>query len=138
MELSQVVHENRVNVDIDSLKVSKGWKRIFHQYEKLPEPKIHWYPQWPRKNIKHLSFLERMDVFGSGWAFIYGPFWYLIQGIWRKGLILLGAFVVILGLFELLAPSISQWVSLGFNGACAAMAKYDYYRKMVKQETFWF
>ena len=69
-----------------------------------------------KMNVKELSSKERGKVVFSVWAFLLGILYYFYQGMWKKGLVLLAASMVIqiISMFtiELIFPAFSSvaWI----------------------------
>jgi len=121
--------------DIDSLSVSDSWKRKFKAMHKAGGPNL--------PNFKRLTSEERKDLSHFNvLAFLFGPFYYFVKGMWRKGLTLsvlcvvgvlaLDAVMVLVGLGDFTRAS-------GFAAAAvwAALANRDYYAKMVLGQNGW-
>ena len=119
---------------IESLPVSNSWKQKFRLLEKAGGPK--------QPNLKALSFGERFKIAFNVLAFLFGPFYYLAKGMWKKGLALFGACVaaiVVIGFALDLVGLTKIADALGYGAAAifAARANIDYYKKMVLGENGW-
>ncbi len=82
------------NVDIDTLDVSDKWKRYFkgmQKYGGVRAPLLKSLPPDQRK-----AALKEMapPISSFALAFVFGFFYYLVKGMWKKGLVLL-AFVLV-------------------------------------------
>lgn len=128
------VAEPLIASDIDSLPVSDTWKTRFRIIEKAGGVKL---PQF-----KALSFGERMKIGFGLLPFLFGPFYYLAKGMWKKAITL---FVVCLVLVVILGMLL-EWAGLGRFGSSlgygvaaifAVRAKIDYYKKMVLGQNGW-
>lgn len=122
-------------MDIDALSVSPKWKKRFHLIEKAGGPKM--------PNFKQLSFGERRQIFPfSVHAFVFGPFFYLYYGMWRKA-ITITAFIWIFSVavgfvFGMLGLEKLAFVAgLVISMLYAVRAKADYYRKSVLKDNGW-
>ena len=103
-----------------------------------------------RVAFKGLDFKERyafnkLGTINIWWAFFFGPFYYLVVGMWKKGLALCGG-LVLFGSFDgvyygiLGAPeshAVDMGLSIGISWAVSLMATYDLYRFKLKKEDFW-
>jgi Protein of unknown function (DUF2628) len=122
--------------DISGLPVSDSWKTKFYLIEKAGGLKM--------TRLRALSFSERMKV-GANFnllAFLFGPVYYAVKGMWKKGLALFGAIVVVILLigFLLELAGLGRFAnSLGYGGAAiyAMRANIDYYKKMVLKQNDW-
>jgi hypothetical protein len=122
-------------VDIDSLRVSGTWKARFKAIHKAGGPKLPYFSR--------LTLRERLSAYFNVLAGLFGPFYYISKGMWRKGLALFGAaFVAVLilkSIFEALGyPFLTQILAYGVGAVFAARGNIDYYKKMVlKDESWW-
>jgi len=62
--------------------ISDSWKIKFELIEKAGGVKL--------PNAKNLPFGERMKVRFNVWGFLFGPFYYLVKGMWKKAVTLFG------------------------------------------------
>lgn len=118
---------NSVNQPIDA-----KWQLKFALMEKAGGPK---FPQ-----IKKLSLGERMKVVFSIWGFLFGPFYYLVKGMWKKAISLTAVvFVLILVLDQILTAFELPGVITNFIGPAifATRANVDYYKKIILGENGW-
>jgi hypothetical protein len=115
---------------INKLNVSDSWKSLFLLVDKAGGPEV--------KNINNLNSDEQKKVrsklsFNIP-AFIFGPFYYFTKGMWKKGLTLTligtGINLVVL----MIVPVAS---TMAGNVVFSIFANKDYYRKMVRKESFW-
>jgi hypothetical protein len=121
--------------EIDHLPVSDSWKRKLKAIHKAGGPNL--------SNFKNLSREDRNAVPRFNvLAFFFGPLYYVIKGMWKKGLTL---FVLcFIGIVVL--DTVMELIGLGnftratrFAAAAvyAALANGDYYRKMVLGQNGW-
>lgn len=120
--------------DIDSLQVSTSWKQRFRLIEKAGGAK--------QPNLKGLSTGERFKIGFNVLAFLFGPFYYLAKGMWKKALALFGACVVAmvaLGVVLDLVGLSRVADALGYGAAAvfAVRANIDYYKRMVLGDSGW-
>ncbi len=121
---------------INSLDVSDNWKSKFRTIAEA-EPISLGLIQKFKNNVvyKNASLTTKINFL----AFFFGIFYYIVKGMWKKGLTLLGiGFVFILIVDVLFGDSISSAAGIGVGALFAAYANIDYYRKMVLGEDFWF
>ena len=113
-------------------KVSDNWQRKFTLIEKAGGPKM--------PNARALKFGERNKIVFNIWAFLFGPFYYLAKGMWRKAITLSAICVigvVVVGLI-LDAMNISSGF-LGFVGPAvfSVRANVDFYKKVMLGQNGW-
>lgn len=119
---------------IADLPVSDSWKTKFQLLEKAGGVKM---PQ-----LKALDFGERMKLSFNILAFLFGPFYYLAKGMWKKAIALFmvcAVLVVVLGVILEMAGFGQFARSLGYGVAAifAVRANIDYYKKMVLGQNGW-
>lgn len=134
---------------ISNIDVSEIWKdrfKTFHEYGSQPTR-----PWWLlggyyfNSKDKKLAWrglaVYNKDNYISMTAVLFGGFWYLVKGMWKKGLLLLGVelliniiVVNILGITD-----VPEWLfgTAAVAGIASASASYDYYRFKVLNQTFW-
>jgi hypothetical protein len=122
------------SADILNLPVSDNWKAKFFLLEKAGGVKM--------ASIKALSTSERMKITFNLVAFLFGPIYYVVKGMWKKGLAIFGAslvVVLVIGFFMELAGLSRFANALGYGAAAfyAIRANVDYYKKMVLKQNGW-
>lgn len=122
-------------VRIHGLPVADKWKERFIAIHAAGGPKL--------PAFKQLTLQQRMKAQSLNfWAFLFGPFYYLYLGMWKKGLSL---FVVCASLaiaagIALDAVGLSKvGDALGYGVAAVygIRANIDYYQKLVLGENGW-
>ncbi|CAN7264277.1 DUF2628 domain-containing protein [Polaromonas sp. LjRoot131] len=124
----------QATASIAELPVSDAWKTKFQLIEKAGGVKL---PQF-----KALGVGERMKIGFSILAFLFGPFYYLAKGMWKKAisLFVVCVAVVLLLQFVLEMAGLGRFSnSLGYGVAAifAARSNIDYYKKMVLRQNGW-
>ena len=124
-----------LEADIDSLPVSATWKKRFNWLKKAGGPSMPNLKTMPKAERKGFSFFNIL-------AFLFGPFYYLAKGMWRKGisLFIVCAAVVIALEFLLVMIGFGQFgkaLGYGVSAVFAVRANIDYYKKMVLGENNW-
>jgi hypothetical protein len=122
------------SADILNLPVSDNWKAKFFLLDKAGGVKM--------ASIKALSVAERMKVTFNLLAFLFGPIYYAFKGMWKKGLAIFGASLVLVLLigFVLELAGLGRFANaLGYGAAAfyAIRANIDYYKKMVLKQNGW-
>jgi hypothetical protein len=121
--------------DIDTLRVSDSWKRKFKAIQKAGGPNLPDLRSLTREDRKAVPTFNVL-------AFLFGPFYYLFKGMWKKGLTLF----VLCFIGILIVDAVMPLVGLGnftrasgFAAAAifGALANRDYYTKMVLGENGW-
>ena len=120
--------------DIASLPVSDAWKARFRLIEKAGGVKV---PQF-----KTLAFGERMKISFSILAFLFGPIYYIVKGMWKKGLALFAVclvalFTVVFALELAGLGRLANAAGYAVAAVFAVRANIDYYKKMVLGENGW-
>lgn len=128
------VAEPGSKADIDSLPVSESWKQKFRLIEKAGGAR--------QQNLKALSSGERMKVVFNVLAFLFGPIYYLVKGMWKKALALFGACIVVIVavgvVLDLLGfGRVADALGYGAAAVFAVRANIDYYKKMVLGDDGW-
>ncbi len=122
-----------------------------------PDPAVHLAPVWQerfaffdryglpnaspqgRAAYRAMEILPRLRLNSNVLALLFGPLYFFVKGMWRKGLTLLGVgFVAINALLALgVSPGLVQ--ALGFAVSAAAMltANYAYYLQVRHGSTSW-
>jgi hypothetical protein len=110
--------------------VSETWKRRFRAIEAAGGPKL------PR--FKELPFGERFGIQFNILAFLFGPFYFLVKGLWRQAL----AYVIIAITFAMVMELIGlgkfiRAIGYGFAAAYALRANVSYYQRVIQQQAPW-
>ncbi|WP_295998252.1 DUF2628 domain-containing protein [Rugamonas sp.] len=94
--------------------------------------------------IGKLPFGDRLRVLLNVWAFIFGPFYYAVKGMWRKGLTLLAFAIVLIAILDMLfnlsaigASKLDLIANLVLPLSFAARANIDYYKQIVLRDNGW-
>lgn len=116
----------------DTESISDSWKVKFKLLEKAGGVKL--------PNVRNLSFGERMKVVFNVWGFLFGPFYYLAKGMWKKAIPLCGISFLIIVVLEALcqAMGISDRITNFVAGAIfATRANIDFYKKVKLGDNGW-
>ncbi|HWV10360.1 MAG TPA: DUF2628 domain-containing protein [Pseudomonas sp.] len=120
---------------IAALPVSDTWKQRFSAMHRAGGYKM------PR--LKELPPAERRKAFGFNFlAFFFGPIYYAIKGMWKKGLALFvvcAAAVIVagMGLDYLGYGTVADGLRYGIAAVFAVRANIDYYKKMLLNDNGW-
>ena len=111
--ISMVASKNR---NFAALDVSVTWRERFEIMERVGWNEGMWKN---RARSGALPYNERFRISMNIWGFLFGPFYYMAKGMWKKGWAIVGAsFILALlgGLPAFLVPFF-----------CMSYASYDYY-----------
>ena len=115
---------------IAHLNVSESWKRKFRLIDKAGGPDL--------PNFRNLSFGERLSVNFNILAFLFGPFYYLVKGLWRQAILYFIFAVILIALLETMGLGrFSRSVGSGFAAMYSFRANISYYKKAVLGDTPW-
>lgn len=114
--------------------VSALWRIRFDLVEKAGGPS--------RPLLKQLRLGERFRLLFNLWAFLFGVFYYLAKGMWRKAIAMTLVAVCATVVVNLVFPEgDSGSVKFALNGAMAAwfsiQANVSYYKKVVLGDNGW-
>lgn len=120
--------------NIASLQVPSAWKAKFYLIERAGGVKL--------PKFRELKVGERLKVNFNILAFLFGPIYYAVKGMWKKGLTLfLASSLVVIGLAivcELLGfGALGNALGYGVAALFATRANIDYYKKVVLHENGW-
>ncbi|WP_324732181.1 DUF2628 domain-containing protein [Pseudomonas paeninsulae] len=128
--------ESRVSDEqIAALPISDKWKQRFSAIQHAGGSKM------PR--LKELPAAERRKAFSFNFlAFLFGPIYYAIKGMWKKGLTLFlacAAVVIALGVgLDFLGyGKIANALGYGVGAIFVTRANVDYYKKMLLDDNGW-
>jgi len=90
--------------------------------------------------LRYFGSLNTANRISSNLALLLGPYYYLIHGVWRKGGLLMALqLLLIAGIVFCITPvqvaALLGLLAIQLLAYCSA--KYDRYRKLMLDETFW-
>lgn len=90
--------------------------------------------------LRYFGSLNTANRISSNIALVLGPYYYLMHGIWRKGgLLMVAQLLLIAGIVFCITPvqvvALLGLLAIQLLAYCSA--KYDRYRKLMLDETFW-
>jgi hypothetical protein len=122
----------------DSGGFSEKWRQRFAAIEKAGGERTRWW-RWPE--AKQLTGKEKRLITSNLWAFVFGPFYYLYLGLWRKAITLLVVVLVIDFILEIVGNAVGFPIDRFLWLVSAIMfkqcANIDYYRKTVLKRREW-
>lgn len=118
--------------------LSAKWRQRFAAIGKAGGESVRWW-RWP--NAKELTRREKRLITSNLWAFVFGPFYYVYLGMWRKAITLSLLALVIDAILGMAADVLNVPVD-GFLWIVSAVmfkqcANVDYYRKTVLKRREW-
>ncbi|MGV0814708.1 DUF2628 domain-containing protein [Mycolicibacterium boenickei] len=119
---------------VDQLSDSWRWKFDFFDTYGLPSAS----PE-AKAAYRNLSFVAKLRLTSNILAFFFGPIYFFVKGMWRKGLTLLGvtfavaAVLVVLGVSD----SIGRAIGIGIAAGAMSTANYAYYLHVVRGSRSW-
>lgn len=139
MQFTMVKYERMLKMDvlekIESLSVSDDWKTKFRTLAEVGEPITYSMRLRNEAAYKQLPFKIKFNI----WAFLFGIFYYLSKGMWKRGLTIIGIGIVMSMVMTVLfgdeAGNLASFVV--YSLLFATYASFDYYRTMVLGEDFW-
>lgn len=116
---------------ISQLDVSDGVRKRFVFFNENPPIR--------RLGLAQVKGFDQLLKVFNVWAFLFGVFYYLIKGMWKKALSLFGASLVLITILALLGANDQLLLLFQFfiAGIVGGFAYYDLYRKLVLKEDFW-
>jgi hypothetical protein len=112
--------------------LSKSWKKKFSIIEKAGGTKL--------PKVRELTFGELFLINLNFWAYLFGPFYYLAKGMWKKAVLLFGLCVIGAAVLDAIlesngmASTITRFIAPAVFGVRANM---DYYKKVMLGENRW-
>ena len=88
-------------------------------------------------NIKSFDFGKKMKVSSNIWAFLFGIFYYLYHGMWKKGVVLLVISIVLTLVVDNTIPPLSKIDWIITCVIFAARANVDLYKKYKLSDGGW-
>ncbi|MBU9765498.1 DUF2628 domain-containing protein [Mycobacterium sp. TNTM28] len=88
---------------------------------------------------RNLSFMAKLRLNSNILAFLFGPIYFFVKGMWRKGLTLLALTVVVaaVGVSLGVSDTIARAIGLGIAALAMSTANYAYYLHVVRGSQSW-
>lgn len=117
-------------------ELPRSWQQRFAFYDEYGVPNTS--PE-SREAYRALPFGSKIRLNANIWGFLFGPIYFFVKGMWRKGLVLLALAValavVVIGVG---APDIiDRAASLVVPALAMTTANYAYYLHVVKGSQSW-
>lgn len=93
--------------------------------------------RWKMSNSKQLTSAERMKIVFNILAFLFGPIYYLVKGMWLKAILILVVGIIAALVLDAIATAMHfEAIKIAANfmipAWCSAFACFDYYQLKVK------
>jgi len=117
---------------ISAQEISDAWKKKFVLLEKAGGPKLPKY--------RELAFGDRIKAVFNVWGFLFGPFYYLAKGMWKKAIVLTVLCIAAIVIIEIIlrdmkvSGAITNFIA---PAIFASRANIDYYKKIILGENGW-
>jgi len=119
----------------------------FKAFQENGQTESSWYgPKFKSTNpvlaMKGGAILNKNNYY-SLYAFMFGPFWYFVKGMWKKGIVLAIIGIICGVVYEIIDVQFSiggafSTLSNVFVGLIAAYSgSYDYYKLKVLKQSYW-
>lgn len=118
-------------------ELAQSWQQRFAFYDRYGVPNAS--PE-SRQAYRELSFGDKMRLNTNIWGFLFGPFYFFVKGMWRKGLVLLALAIALAVTFMAVvdAPGIIiRAAGLVVPALAMTTANYAYYLHVVKGSQSW-
>lgn len=119
---------------VENLSDSWRWKFDFFNTYGLPSSS----PE-AKAAYRNLSFMTKLRLTSNILAFLFGPIYFFVKGMWRKGLTLLGLNIAVTAVLVVLdvGDSISRGINIGVFALAMSTANYAYYLHVVHGSQSW-
>ncbi len=120
----------------DFAAVPNAWQERFAFYQQYGQPGS---TPAAKDAYRSLPFFAKMKLAFNVWAFLFGPFYFFVKGMWRKGLTILGAALVLASVLAIVGvpETLTRAVGFGFAGAVATLANWAYYLHVSEKSQGW-
>lgn len=128
--------------DIDALDVSERWKTYFKGIRDLGGLSMPLLKQVPKQESRRLFKQAQPPLSSFALAFVFGFFYYLVKGMWKKGLVLLAIViplvVIVSALLYMIGGDTLANVTRFMGGVIfGMMAPRDFYATKVLGDDGW-
>ncbi|WP_166905159.1 DUF2628 domain-containing protein [Mycobacterium sp. DL440] len=119
---------------VENLSDSWRWKFDFFNTYGLPSAS----PE-AKAAYRNLSLMAKLRLTSNILAFLFGPLYYFVKGMWRKGLTLLALVIAVAVVLVVLdvSDTIGRAVSFGVFALAMSTANYAYYLHVVRGSQSW-
>lgn len=103
------------------------WADRFNFFEQVDTAN----PKEAKAALKSLSAIKRMRINMNFYAFLFGPIYFLVKGMWKGAIttLMIAILIVIIGNF--LPDAIGRAVGMASAMLCGLSANYTFYRSKV-------
>ncbi|MGV0678609.1 MULTISPECIES: DUF2628 domain-containing protein [Mycolicibacterium] len=119
---------------VENLSDSWRWKFDFFDTYGLPNSS----PE-AKAAYRNLSFMAKLRLSSNILAFLFGPIYFFVKGMWRKGLTLLGLTIAVAAVLVLVdvSDSIGRAVGIAVSVLAMSTANYAYYLHVARGSQSW-
>jgi hypothetical protein len=116
-----------------SAPLSPKWQFRFNFFNQ------HGAPSSPafKAAYKELPFGEKIKVNFNFFALFFSWIYFLILGMWRKALTILGLSIVVMVVAAFMPKAVGNGIAIAWSLLIALTANYSYYLEKVKGDTSW-
>lgn len=90
-----------------------------------------------KEAFKALGFGQRIKLGMNFWAFFFTWAFFLVMGMWRKALSLIGLWLVLIVIAAFLPEGVGRGLGIAWSAMVASIANYAYYLHKVKGSSSW-
>lgn len=117
-------------------ELSDSWQKRFAYFDRYGP--VSSTPEG-RRAYQALPFLEKARLGANIWGFLFGPFYFMVKGMWRKGVTLLAVACVLavpVLLFDV-GSIIERFTAMVIPAFSLVTANYAYYLHVVQGNRSW-
>ncbi|MUL68359.1 hypothetical protein BOO86_28080 [Mycobacterium sp. CBMA 234] len=121
---------------VPSPALAPSWQKRFNFFSTYGLPNSS--PE-AKAAYKSLSFMDKMQLNSNILAFLFGPIYFFVKGMWRKGLTLFGIAVAVMVVLTVLNVSdgLARGAGIGVSLIAMSSANYAYYLHVVYRSESW-
>ncbi|MCD7098473.1 DUF2628 domain-containing protein [Stenotrophomonas sp. MMGLT7] len=117
----------------DFSQYSPKWQFRFDAFARHGAPGSPGYKEY----FRSLGFLDRIKLGVNFYAFFFSWIFFLVVGMWRKALALVGLWLLLILVASLLPEAAGRVLGIAWSLLVATSANYAYYLHRIKGSTSW-
>lgn len=119
---------------VDNLSDSWRWKFDFFDTYGLPSAS----PE-AKAAYRNLSLMAKLRLTSNILAFLFGPLYFVVKGMWRKGLTLLALTITVAVVLVVLDvnETLGRGIGMGIAALAMSTANYAYFLHVVRGSQSW-
>lgn len=115
-------------------RLGTAWQRRFDFFTEYGSP----YSGAGAKALRQLPFWVRHSIASNIWGFVLGPFYLLLLGLWKRGLVIAGTAIIVSFFAEQTFGDAADMTVATITGAfCAATVNYARFIKVTRGRDRW-